>query len=254
MSAVNGAGRTSDNARRRVLRHALCLTVMAAVLASSGCSKTRVQVDTRVTQDTALWERLDGPDYVIRGPDEPIEASLAFQEFASVLQRALEARRPDLRRVPRGEPANLVLTMHVEVADRGVGVASYPVYGRMYGYRRVGPGPAYRYGGTYYAGNRFESYHLGFACRLVVSANIHDAGTPAGHKVLWEGSASLVSEAPDPDPVLPYLATALVEYYAQATGGSVMLKFDDDDDGVRVAAGDAQYAVEPAPMTTAPHD
>jgi hypothetical protein len=163
--------------------------------------------------------RLDGPRYVIRAPDEQTEASLAFQEYARVVEYALRMREPGLERVGITDPADFALLMQARVVDLGSGMESYPVYGHYYG-PGFGPcGPAYyhAYGPV---GTEVRTVHLGYDHVLFLTAYIQAPGAPAGRVVLWEGMSGTIEDQADLDRAMPYLALGLTLYYGQATDGT----------------------------------
>jgi len=145
------------------------LLVAAGVAGSSGCSAFHVHVDCNLIEDSSQWTRLNGPAYVVRGESEKQESSLTFQQFADLLETALRHERPDLHRVPAGEAANLILTLNYGVVDRGTGLETTPVYGRVgvgYGYGY----PAYHHGYYRQVGTRVDTVHLGYVHRLFLTA------------------------------------------------------------------------------------
>ncbi len=195
--------------------------------------------------EAELRERLCGPAYVIRGPDEQAEASLAFQEFAATWAHALEMRRPDLRRVGPAEPAEFAILLHASVADLGAGVESYPVYGSHYG-RAVGPcGPVYfhSYG---VVGTEVRAVHYGYDHSLFATAYIQDADGPGGRRVLWEARAATVDEANDIAGAMPYLALALASGFGQPTDGTEAVKFSRGDHEVKFLRQWVRTGMRPA--------
>lgn len=212
---------------RRSSRHGVCLVGVLGFI-SAGCSPFRVHVDCNLIDDPSHWTRLNGPAYVIRGENEKQESTLAFQQFANLLELALEHERPDLRREPAGEPAHLILTLSYGLVDRGAGIETRPVYGRVgfyggYGYR-------YRYYGHYTrVGTRVDTVHLGFAHCVSITAWIPDDSDPDQRLILWEGYCDHAGRQRSLKETMPYLLAALVPYYGQATGGMESFTVDDDD-------------------------
>jgi hypothetical protein len=208
-------------------------TLVACLVAVAGCSSVRVRVDARAAGEPELRERLLGPKYVIRGPDEQMEGSLAFQEYAATLDHALALRRPDLERVGPAEPADFAILVHVAMADLGAGVTSYPVYGSHYG-RAYGPcGPGY-YHSFGVVGTEVRSVHYGYDHALSATAYVQDPAGPGGRRVLWEGTAGVVSGRPDLTQAMPYLALALTSMFGQSSEGTEVIKFSSRDEDVKI--------------------
>lgn len=185
-------------------------------MGAAGCG-VEVTADTRLTEEQPLWKQLDGSTYALLAMEPQFESSLAFQETAATLQRALEAERPDLRRIRERERAGLIFNMQFSVADLGTQVYSQPVY-RSYRVYRPGPrGRLYGYGG-YYAGTRMDAVHAGFAHNLTVSVSTRSPH-PEGRQVLWEGSFTCVRDTGDIRETMPYLAVAAARFYGESTGG-----------------------------------
>lgn len=198
--------------------------------ACAGCQqKVSVFVDCRLAADPADWHLLDGPTYVVRGNSEAEEASLAFQEFAAMLEQALAAERPGLRRVPAGEPAHLILSMAYNVFDRGTGLASYPVYGAAAGYGRWYGGPVYRWDAYGPVGAYWSSVHLGFAHKLFLAAWVPAEDESGRQHVIWEGYSDHGGRDRSLRATLPYLLTALVPYYGRATQDIEEVRLNPDD-------------------------
>lgn len=220
----------------------------------AGCGGVKVGVDARLVKDSGLWHHLDGPTYRVLAPAPEMESSLEFQDFADLLAAALQEPRPNLRRLggpgtlpaleaaalpPReSSPAmsvprpDLYLTLDFQIFDRGTATGSYPLYGTRrttlygpYGRRRS-------YYGSFYAGQAFETYHLGFVHTATLVAWTTDTTQPAGRRVIWEGRADLLREDPEPCDSMPYLAIALATCYGQPTEGRAVLKFKRGDDRV----------------------
>lgn len=217
------------------MRH-LPACLLLVLLASSGCTEVRVRVDTRVSPDPDLRRLLERGRYVIRGPDETAEASLAFQEFADILARALKMEGHGLKRVRPGDPADLNLTMIVNIADLGTATTSYPVYGHSYAYG-YGPYGIRRYHAYGVVGTEVQTYHLGYDRTLFVSAWVPAEGAPAGRRVAWEGFAGSVGDGGDLQDAMPYLALALASHFGESTGGPVRITFSRDDDRVELLVG-----------------
>jgi hypothetical protein len=216
------------------------------LLVATGCHHVRVSVDCRLARDTTLWRHLDGPRYAVHADDEEIEASLAFEESAQLLERALAAERPDLARAGARESADLHLTLRYNVFDRGTGVESYPVYGRSPGWGWRGGG-YYGSGGYGVVGTHLETVHLGYAHLLSLSAWIPDSTRPADRQVVWEGRADLVAGSPNPRLAMPYLVTALAGFYGEATDRPALIKFDEDDERVESLLSPERPAIRPVP-------
>ena len=206
--------------------------VLGVLLLTTGCRHVRVDVDCRLLGDHDQLHRLDGPTYVIRGPNEAEEASLAFQETADLLARGLAAERPDLTRVALEAPAHLMISIAYQVVDRGTAVESYPVYGHESGFAFSYGGPIHHYHGYGPVGAHVESVHLGFAHRLFLTAWVPDESRPADRLVLWEGYCDHAGPERSLKATLPYLVAAIVPYYGRPTDDLERIKFDRDDERV----------------------
>lgn len=220
-----------------------------SVVGLAGCSSVRVRVDSRAATEPEYRERLLGPRYVIRGPDEQAEASLAFQAFAATWSYALETRRPDLVRVEPTQPADFAILLHVQVVNLGGTVAAYPVYGSHFGpaYGPWGPGH-YRTFGV--VGTEVRSVHFGYDHVLFATAYIQDPAGPGGRRVLWEGMAGSVSNRMDLDEIVPFLAVGLTSTFGDASEGTRTFKFSRRDDEVKLlrrAVRSGQRPVEVSP-------
>lgn len=228
-----------------------CLSIglLLALLVPAGCTSVRVRVDTRVSSDPDLRRLLDRGRYAVHAADETAEASLAFQEFAEILARALEMQGHRLERAHPGEPADLNLTMIVNVADLGTGTASYPVYGRTYAYG-YGPCGVRRYSSYGVVATEVQTYHLGYDRTLFLSAWVPAEDAPAGRRVAWEGFAGSVGDSGSLQEAMPYLALALASHFGESTGGVAKLSFSRDDDRIELLVGGmmpvARAATEPA--------
>lgn len=196
------------------------------LLPGAGCHRVQVEVESRLVSDVSLWGRLDGPGYVISGPDEQAEASLAFQEFADMLAAALKLRRPELQRAAPGEPAELSLTLTCRVVDRGTAVETYPVYGPRAGFLY---GYGYGYPDYGLVGTEVRTVDLGYQHAACLSAWIADGSGPAGRRVVWEGCGSLNSSQRSLKQTMPFLLVALVSVYGEATDVPLVVKLDHDD-------------------------
>jgi hypothetical protein len=191
-----------------------------------GCGRP-VTVVTRLDPDPSIWGRLDGTDYVLCAKDPQVEATLTHRSCACLIEKALAAVQPDLKRQADADSAALVLTLSYDVADRGHAVGSYPVHGRRYGYLNAGMGGIYR---TYDCiGAETYTYHLGYRHSLTLSAWIRQEEAPADRRVIWEGEADLVSQDRFPDGAMTYLVGALIPFYSQSTGGPVEVSLQGDD-------------------------
>jgi hypothetical protein len=196
------------------------------LFAASGCTDVRVYIDARLASDNTLWHHLDGPTYVIRGGSPEHEASLSFEAFSDMLAEALAAGSTSLRRVHIGEPADLSLTLLYELVDRGTDVETYPVYGPSFGYwYGCGPGPYH----STYMGTQSRTVHLGYRHLLFVSAWIPAPDQPAGRRTIWEGHSEHVSDRNSLKQTMPYLITALVEFYGKSTSEPVRVTLKRDD-------------------------
>ena len=192
-----------------------------------GCSHVYVTVDARVDSGPSIQGRLDGPKYVIIAEDPRVEASLAFQAFSGIFERALAELRPGMHRVRSRNEADVVLTLVYNITDRGVGIGSYPVHGYSYGYV-YGHRGAYRRGYDL-LGYETYTYHLGYLHTLSVSAWVVDSDSPAGRRVLWEGRADHQSEERTLKVTMPYLAAALGRFYGEGTDRPTRIKLAHDD-------------------------
>jgi len=195
------------------------------LIAVSGCHHVRVDVDCRRTQDPSLHALLYDANYVIKGVNENVESSLAFKEFACMLESVLRMKHPHLIRVAANSPSDFVLTMNYRVVDRGAGIETYPVYGHggwgYWGYRHPG----------YYGvvGTRVETVDLGYVHSLFLSAFKIDKNQHTGRTVIWEGNAELNSSQRSLKLTMPYLMVAMEPYYGRATERPVRVKLDPDD-------------------------
>jgi len=225
------------------IRRLWACTVLLAVL--SGCQYTHVEVDCRLAGEQALWAKLEGPRYVIQAEDARAEASLAFESFSEMLERALASERPDLRRVSSAEPAELTFSLSYQVIDQGTGLVTHPVYGYRYGYvRGCDEWGAHR---TYgFVGHEARTYHLGYLHVLSASAWVPDASRPAGRRVVWEGRADRGSDARTLKMTMPSLMAALMRFYGQATDQPTRIKIDRKDPLLRVVYGEAEPATKPS--------
>lgn len=225
---------------------AFCLLpgALGVLILASGCSSVRVRVDARVASDEVLRQRLAGPAYVIRGPDEQVEGTLAFQEFADTFSYALAMRRPDLQRVDRNEPADFAILLHVFVADLGAGLVSYPVYGSHYGrvYGPYGPGYYHAYG---IVGTEVRSIHYGYDHVFSATAYIQDPAGPGGRRVLWEGTAGVVGGHEDLSAAVPYLALGLTTFFGTSTAETEFMRFSRRDEHVRYLRDWVRMGVRP---------
>lgn len=188
----------------------------------AGCS-VRVTADTRLAEQQAEWKRLDGPRYAILAIEPQFEASLAFQETASLFQRCIERERPTLRRVTPPEETDLVFTLAFSVADFGTATQAYPVT-RTYRVYRPGPYGRVYASNAYCTGTQMRTMHMGFGHQLTLSAWVPAPGTPAGRRVIWEGTFSTTRDTPDIRDSMPYLCVAASRYYGQSTGGQDQIK------------------------------
>jgi hypothetical protein len=221
---------------------AFCL-LYCGICVLAGCSSVRVRVDARAATEEDLRQRLAGPAYVIRGPEQ-VEGTLAFQEFANTFSYALEMRRPDLTRVDTAEPADFAILLHVFVADLGGGVISHPVYGSRYGrvYGPYGPGYYHSYG---IVGTEIRSVHYGYDHVLSATAYIQDPAGPLGRRVLWEGTAGSVGDRQEISAAMPYLALGLTTFFGTSTAGREVVKFSRRDEHVRYLQDWVQMGVRP---------
>jgi hypothetical protein len=219
--------------------------LVPTLLVAAGCHRIHVDVDCRLSASDTLWHHLDGPRYAITGVSEEAEASLSFEEFSGMLENVLRLSRPDLERAPVGEPADLNLTLHYNVIDRGTGVESYPVhYGPPFGYMYwYGPGYDDRFYG--FAATEVRTVHLGYRHLLFVAAWIPDPSQPAGRRTIWEGHGDLVSSGRSLKQTMPYLLVALATYYGQSTDQPVTLALDPDDERVQNLLGKGRACFTP---------
>jgi hypothetical protein len=211
----------------------MILGVVASAMLVAGCQSIRVQVDCRLTPDSSLWNRLNGPDYVIHGVSPEVESSLEFQDFAGLMARTLELIRPSMRRVAIGQPANLQMSLTYAMFYRGQAIETYPVHEPVWGF-----GP-YGYGMPFdtYVGTEVQTVDLGYQHTISVSAWISDPGQVGGRKVLWEGRASEISDSPTLRQPMPHMLVALFSFYGEATDGLVTVKLEKDDMRLKALAG-----------------
>lgn len=194
-------------------------------LTAAGCEPYRVRVDCRLTADSSLWHRLDGPAYVIHGPTPQVESTLEFEDFSAMLDRALRQQRPGLRRVAVGQTANLQMTLAYTVLYRGQAIETYPDYRPVYGFGPFGEGFFDTYVGT-----EIRTVDLGYQHLLTISAWIADQGRPAGRKTLWEARADLIADDSNLKQTMPAMLLATTSLYGQSTAGTVIIKYDKDDE------------------------
>lgn len=219
------------------------MMVVVSALAAGGCTPYRVNVDTRLTGDNALWHRLDGPAYVVHGPTPQIESTLEFEDFSAMLSRALRQQRPGLQRVGIGQTANLQMTMAYTVLYRGQAIETYPDYRPVYGFGPFGRGLFDTYVGT-----EVRTVDLGYQHLLSLSAWIADEGQPAGRKVLWEARADLIADDSNLKQTMPAMLLAATSLYGQGTGGTVTIKYaKDDDEFEALRHGTIEVTSRPAP-------
>jgi len=225
-----------------------CLLSVTVLLGLAGCHGVSVNVDCRLSRNNTPWRFLDGPSYVIRGPDETTEASLAFQEFSDMWERVLREERPALKRVAIGQPAALTMTLVYNVYDLGTGVASYPVYGyRHFGYSSYHTGAYYRGSSYGFVGTQVETVHLGYARTLFVSAWVTDASRPAGQQVVWEGACDSAGHENSLKIIMPYLMIALGPYYGQATDRPERIRIERTDERVEQLRYSVVATTAPSP-------
>jgi len=201
------------------------MAVAIAALAAAGCEPYRVQVDCRLTTDSSLWHRLDGPAFAVHGPTPQIESTLEFEDYSAMLARALRQQRPTLRRVPIGQTANLQMTMACTVLYRGQAIETYPDFRPGYGFGPFGD-PLF----DPYIVTEVRVVDLGYHHLLSLSAWIADQGLPAGRKVLWEGRADLIADDSNLKQTMPAMLLAITSLYGQSTGSTMTIKYDKDDD------------------------
>lgn len=229
------------------------MVIAIAALAAAGCEPYRVNVDCRLTSDNSLWHRLDGPAFVVHGPTPQIESTLEFEDFSTMLARALRQQRPALQRVAIGQTANLQMTMAYTVLYRGQAIETYPDFRPAYGFGPFGE-PLF----DTYVGTEVRTVDLGYHHMLSLSAWIADQGLPAGRKVLWEGRADLIAYDSNLKQTMPAMLLASTSLYGQSTGSTMTIKYSKDDDRfdalrrdpVRLTAPPAQIA--PASRSAAP--
>lgn len=196
---------------------------------TAGCGNPYVTVDTRLTDDTQLWNRLDGPRYAVVADDPRLQAALAFEDSAATWGQVLVSARPGIRRVSDARQADLVFTLNFNITDLGTGINTYPVYGWSRGYFVGCGGRGYGYAGREFVGTEVETYHRGFLHTLFLSAWIADASQPAGRRVIWEGQADRTTDEADLKAAMPYLARGLGHFYGQATSKPTRIKIDKDE-------------------------
>jgi hypothetical protein len=199
--------------------------LIVVALATVGCEPYRVHVDCRLTPDQSLWPRLDGPLYVIHGPTPQIESTLEFEDYSSMLDRALRQQRAGLRRVAIGQTANLQMTLAYTVLYRGQAIQTYPDYRPVYGFGPYGPGFFDTYVGT-----EVTTVDLGYQHLLTISAWVADQGQPAGRKTLWETRADLIADDSNLKQTMPAMLLATTSLYGQSTSSTVTLKYSKSDD------------------------
>jgi len=199
--------------------------LIVVALATVGCEPYRVHVDCRLTPDQSLWHRLDGPLYVIHGPTPQVESTLEFEDYSSMMDRALRQQRPGLQRVAIGQTANLQMTLAYTVLYRGQAIETYPDYRPVYGFGPFGEGFFDTYVGT-----EVRTVDLGYQHLITISAWIADQDQPAGRKTLWEARADLVADESNLKQTMPAMLLATTSLYGQSTVRTVIIKYDKDDD------------------------
>ena len=227
------------------------ITLLTAVLVGCpGCATTRfaVQVDSIAASD-----HHPGSRYVLLPGREEVAANdLQYREFASYVERALQAR--DFKQTTSVEEADIAILLNYGLGEPQTTVYTYslPVYGQTGGGTATYTGSAYGSGGySHTTGTIYQQPTYGV---VGSQTNVGSVTTYLRYLILeavdltayrksqaivpvWKTTITSTGTSGDLRRVLPVLVGAATEHFATDTGQQVNIELQESDSRVLKVKG-----------------